>query len=356
MKKSLTILAALVLLCSCGERFESCLSYSEEPAGTITLSIGDATVTKAAATDGEKSINSLCLAVFGADGKLELFRNCNSSDIQTASSDGLQLEVKSGTKCVWAVSNVDASKFSSVTSLNAFRNVALYLADSSPSSLAMKAEVQNLGVEAGRTTAVTLNLERFVSRVSLVKVVNHLPESYGTLRVKSIFLANVVCNDNMCQNAGPQEWCNPLGHGGTVLSAGSVIGNGSVEAKYPELTFRAVGTDVANGSAGQISGKAVYGFRNASQTLPVPRVNGFPEGGCKSVLYVIATIGGTDYWYPVIMDSLVSNYNYNVELTVTMPGQRPEDDDFGGGVTKGCLEVGITVTDWSDGADRYETI
>ena len=356
MKTSLTILAAFVLLCSCGERFESGSSFLDAPAGTVSLTISEEALTKAAATDGEKALNSLCLAVFGSDGKLELFRNCNSSDIQTASSDGLQLEVKSGTKCIWAVSNVDASKFSEATTLNTFRNVALQLGECSSASLAMKAEVQNLGVEAGRTTSAVLNLERFVSRVSLVKVVNRLPESYGTLRVKSMYLANVVCNDNISQSAAPQEWCNPLGHGGTVLSAGTVIGNGSVEAKYPDLTFRTIGADVANGASGQISGKSVYGFRNASQTAPVPRVNGFPENGCKSVLYVIATISGTDYWYPVVMDSLVSNCNYNVELTITMPGQRPEDDDFGGGVTKGCLEVGITVSDWSDGADRYETI
>ena len=323
--------------------------------GYLQMTFPDGIETKAAATSGEKKISTLLIAVFDQSGKLETLHECTADEI-AAASEGIVMNVRTGTKTVWAIANVDPAKLSSASTLDAYGKAEVLLSETGDSGFAMKGEASQLAVKSDVTTAASITLRRFASRVSLVKVNNALPASYGKLTVKSAYLANVVCNDNIAQDAQATLWCNPLGHNGTPLTAANVIGNGSTVAENPGLTFCTVGTDVQNGASADFTGKYVYGFRNASAANPVARSQGFPKNGCKSVLYVIATIGGTDYWYPVLIDTMASNYSSNVELTITMPGQRPDDEDFGTLVTKGKLDATVTVSDWFDGSSYKETI
>lgn len=310
-----------------------------------------------AATEGEKTVGSLYLAVFDASGKLENGHSCTADEIGDMGTDGITLKVKRGKKTVWAVANVDASKFSSARTLSDFEAVAVSLSEASGlDDFAMKGSVKNVDVASSTPVNASIALSRFACRVALTKVTNSLPSSYGAMQVKSIYLANVVCNDNISQTASPSTWCNRLGHKGTQLTSGAVIGNGSTAAENATFTFRSVSASVAAGASQNITGKHVYGFRNVSEANPVKRSSGFPSNGCCSVLYVIATIGGTDYWYPIAVKGLCSNNNYNIELTITMPGQLPGDDDFGSLIEKGEVSALITVSDWESGATYTEVI
>lgn len=358
MKKILIICTAALLAGSCTGKQEMLpgQDLADGASGILNLTMPELCDTKAAATESEKKLNSLYIAVFNSEGRLEISHNCSSSEISDIGTAGVRLNVKAGTKDVWVVANVAASKFASVTDIASFKAVEVLLSDDSATSFSMEGSIPGINVEAGKTSTVSILLTRFAARVSLVKVSNSLPSSYGSLTVKSAYLANVVCNDNIGQTAKPVTWCNRLGHNGTTLTEANVIGNGSTKAENASLTFTAIGNAVPNAGSASLSGKYVYGYRNASSADPVARGNGFPSGGCRSVLYVIAAIDGIDYWYPVGLGELKPNCSYNVNLTITMPGQRPGDDDFGSLITKGSLSASVTVTEWTDGNDYSETI
>lgn len=358
MKKILIICAAALCIAGCNKTpgmFPGCDPAAEAP-GILNLTLPELGATKAAATDNEKKLNSLYIAVFNAEGKLEISHDCSGAEIADIGTTGVTLNVKTGTKDVWAVANVAASKFKSVTDLASFKAVEVLLSETSATSFAMEGKASGISVTAGKTSSASIQLARFAAKVSLVKVSNSLPSSYGGITVKSAYLANVVCNDNIGQDARSSSWCNRLGHSGTNLTEANVIGNGGTTAENASLTFTSIGSSVSNAGSVNLTGKSVYGFRNASTADPVARGNGFPSNGCRSVLYVIATIGGVDYWYPVGLGELKSNSIYNVSLTITMPGQRPGDDDFGSLITKGSLTATVTVSDWTDGSDYSETI
>lgn len=358
MKKILIICAAALAIAACSEKqgmIPDC-APAAEGSGILNLTMPELSATKAAATDSEKKLNSLYIAIFNSEGRLEISHDCSGTEISEIATSGVKLNVKTGTKDVWAVANVAPSKFAAVTDIASFKAVEVLLSDDSATSFAMEGNVSGISVTSGKTSTASIQLARFAARVQLVKVSNNLPSSYGNLTVKSVYLANVACNDNIGQNAKTSVWCNRLGHSGTLLTEANVIGNGSVKAENASLTFSAVGNAVPNASSVSLSGKYVYGYRNASTADPVARRNGFPANGCRSVLYVIAAIGGIDYWYPIGLGELGSNNSYNVSLTITMPGQRPGDDDFGSLITKGSLSASVTVTDWTDGSDYSETI
>ena len=358
MKKILIISFAVLCITGCnktsGDFPEG--GFSADAPGILNLTLPELAATKAVATDDEKKLNSLYIAVFNSEGKLEISHDCSGTEISDIGTNGVTLNVKTGTKDVWAVANVAVSKFVSVNDIASFKAIEVLLSDASASSFAMEGSALGISVTAGKTSKASILLSRFAARVSLVKVSNSLPSSYGSLTVKSAYLANVVCNDNIGQTVKASSWCNRLGHSGTNLTEANVIGNGSTKAENASVTFRTIGNAVSNSGSVSLTGKSVYGFRNASTANPVARGNGFPVNGCRSVLYVIATIGGVDYWYPVGLGELKSNCSYNVSLTITMPGQRPGDDDFGSLITKGVLAASVTVTDWTDGSEYSETI
>lgn len=356
MKTRRMIIALALLAVGCTAKTEPESTGSD---ACLNLTFPQLMETRAtvAANDGEKNIKKLFLAVFDASGKLENSHACTSAEIENIGSTGFSMKVKRGKKTVWAVANVDVSKFGSAKTLTAFESVAVSLSDASGlDDFAMKGSLKDLDVNSSTPVDASITLTRFACRVSLTKVTNSLPESYGAMQVKSIYLANVVCNDNIAQTASPSTWCNRLGHKGTKLTEANVVGNGSTAAENAVMTYCSVSASVAAGKSQTIAGKQVYGFRNASEANPVARASGFPANGCCSVLYVIATVGGTDYWYPVAVKGLSSNNNYNIELTVTMPGQRPGDEDFGSLIDKGEAKALITVSDWTGGATYTEVI
>ncbi|MCQ2187729.1 MAG: fimbrial protein [Bacteroidales bacterium] len=358
MKKILIICAAALCMAGCSKTsgtFPDGGPSGETP-GIINLTLPELAATKAAATDDEKKLNSLYIAVFNSEGKLEISHECTGAEISDIGTTGVTLNVRTGTKDVWAVANVAASKFASVSDIASFKAIEVLLSDATSTSFAMEGSASGISVIADKTSQASIQLSRFAAKVSLVKVSNSLPSSYGALTVKSAYLANVVCNDNLGQTAKASSWCNRLGHNGTNLTEANVIGNGSTKAENAAVTFCTIGSQVTNAGSASLTGKSVYGFRNASTADPVARGNGFPANGCRSVLYVIATIGGVDYWYPVGLGELKSNNSYNVSLTITMPGQRPGDDDFGSLITKGALSATVVVKDWTDGSEYSETI
>ena len=72
----------------------------------------------------------------------------------------------------------------------------------------------------------------------------------------------------------------------------------------------------------------------------------------KTRLVVAATIGGTKYYYPVVIDTPARNTAYTVELTITGLGSTDPDKP----VQKGSITASVTVEGWASGAVYNETI
>ena len=72
----------------------------------------------------------------------------------------------------------------------------------------------------------------------------------------------------------------------------------------------------------------------------------------KTRIVVTATIGGTKYYYPVLIDFPVRNSAYTVELTITGLGSTDPDKP----VEKGTINASVTVEGWATGSIYNETI
>ena len=72
----------------------------------------------------------------------------------------------------------------------------------------------------------------------------------------------------------------------------------------------------------------------------------------KTRIVVTATIGGTKYYYPVLIDFPARNSAYTVELTITGLGSTDPDKP----VEKGSITATVTVDPWQNGTVYSETI
>ena len=122
-------------------------------------------------------------------------------------------------------------------------------------------------------------------------------------------------------------------------------------ASHPTLTFKSVGTSVANGAS--LTPATPYLFY-PYQNLTANDANGWSStfSARKTRLVVAATIGGTKYYYPVVIDTPARNTAYTVELTITGLGSTDPDKP----VVKGSINASVTVQGWSAGAVYEETI
>ena len=181
---------------------------------------------------------------------------------------------------------------------------------------------------------------------------NRLPAPMGAVTAVRAFLCNVVGNQSVKGDAAAQVWLNQEAtpdHGGRD----HVIGTGSWAAQEQALTFRTLGDQVALNATKSYSDKFFYCYPNA---LTDPN-NGYNATfrPTATVLMVVLSIRGTDYYYPVALTGgLVRNSEYRVDLTVSGLGNTA-DDPFAR-IEKGDLAASVTVADWTTGATYTETI
>lgn len=355
--------AAVLALASCNKETPQSVVLGPDE-GNITISVTGEPATKATASAAEKKLNSLTFLVFDhsggtADGNLDIVKQATAAELETwnATNSGSWViqKVKTGLKTVVAVGNLAYDHIASIMTLADLRAIAIKLEDNARDSFVMYKEVE-ANVIAGSDPQPSITLDRFVARVTLDGFTNNLPAVYGACTLKSIVLANVVGNTNPSNTAAVSTWYNKLCCNGTPAPA-TVIGNGTVAAEVPTMTFETIGTSCPQGGEGLAPGKSVYGLLNSSETEPNLLASGWNTGGTYSVLYVIVTISGSDYWYPVpLKQKLEPNTDYSVRLTIVGLGQRPDDPGFGKPVSKEDATATVTVSDWTTGAEYTETI
>ncbi|MBQ2485936.1 MAG: hypothetical protein II518_02610 [Candidatus Methanomethylophilus sp.] len=360
MKKTFLYLAAAALLagaaCSKFDERETVPAEQTPAEGSIHFSLtpedgpedGSRAVSAyTAAQPYETQVNRVQVLVFNPDGKLASYKDNGTSlsgSISTAA----------GEKTVWAV--INGPDLQSVGTLTALQTTAVDLGANSTTAATGFVMAGNGSCTVTGTGSVDckFNVSRLVSRVALTSVTNHLPSSYGALKVERVFLCSAVGNQNIAGNASPSTWYNKDGRADeSTRNAGHIIDGSTYNASCPTLTYRSVSQNVANGGTHSPSTPYLfYAFPNSATAAP----NGFsdPFTAKRTVLTVVATVGGEIQYYPVVLDDavLARNTAYTVALTIEGLGS----DDPNKPVSKGSISVTLTVSGWSAGAVYEETI
>lgn len=319
----------------------------------LTVNLAGLSATKS--TDGtasENRIGNLTLFVFDAGGMLDVSHACTQAEIDAGRAT---LRIKTGTKVVYAVANMNeglAARANAVVRQADLDAVPYALSDNGPSSLVMRGVSAAAPVTGSGGTA-TVSLARGVARVWLGSVRNNLPAPYGSVRVRHAFLCNVVGNRDLGGQAAPDpaRYVNQEATRGHVQA--QVIGTGSVEAECKELTFRSLGDDLAWNATRTYDQCFFYAFPNA---LTTPN-QGFHAQflPTATVLMVVVTIQGTDYYYPVpLSGGIAANTEYRVDLTLSGLGNTGDAPFIR--IEKADLSANIRVSPWDTGAGISENI
>ena len=350
MKKGIFIMTAIAAIaCSC-EPEKDCLPCQEEKTATLNVSLDfeDDNHTKATSyvtsQTYETAVNNVQVLVFDSTGALNAYVDADKS------VTGIAINTTAGSKTVWAV--VNGPDLSSVTTVSGLSAMAIDLGDNSTTASAgfVMAGSTTCTVSSSTATA-SISVRRFVARVALAKVSNSLPDSYGSLTVNSVALINVVGNQNLNGSASISTWYNKMGRKDGASSSLQIIDGVTHTASCPTLTFKSVGSSVANGSSLAPSTPYLfYTYPNSTTTDANGYVSSFTAR--KTRLVVTATISGMKYYYPIVIDTPARNTAYTVELTITGLGSSDPDQP----VVKGSITASVSVQGWSAGAVYEETI
>ena len=343
----MTAIAAIA--CSC-EPEKDCLPCQEEKTATLNVSLDfeDDNHTKATSyvtsQTYETAVNNVQVLVFDSTGALNAYVDADKS------VTGITINTTAGSKTVWAV--VNGPDLSSVTTVSGLSAMAIDLGDNSTTASAgfVMAGSTTCTVSSSTATA-SISVRRFVARVALAKVSNSLPDSYGSLTVNSVALINVVGNQNLAGAATPSTWYNKMGRKDGATASSQIIDGSSYLASCPTLTFKSISSSVANGSSLTPSTPyLLYCYPNSTSTDAEGWSSSFTAR--KTRLVVTATISGTKYYYPIVIDAPTRNTAYTVELTITGLGSTDPDKP----VVKGAINASVSVQGWSAGAVYEETI
>ena len=351
MKKTLFIMAAVAAMaCSCDKDADCgpCQEAQTKATLNVSLDFEDEPQTRATsyvtAQTYETKVNDVQVLVFDSTGALNAYVDADTK------TSGISISTTAGSKTVWAV--VNGPNLSSITTLSALQSTAVDLGANSTTETTGFVMAGSTTCTVGSSAATaSVAVKRLVARVALQKINNSLPASYGALTANNVTLINVVGNQNLAGSASISTWYNKMGRKKDATATGQIIDGSTYVAEIPTLTFKSVGTSVANGgSLTPTTPYLFYCYPNSTSTDATGWSSSFTAR--KTRLVVAATIGGTKYYYPVVIDTPARNTAYTVELTITGLGSTDPDKP----VQKGSITASVTVEGWASGAVYNETI
>jgi len=360
MKKIILFLCVGALaagLCSCSK--ESGPGSGPDALGTLTVSFDfqDA-LTKAtvAATATENTVNRLCLWVFDENGMLaNPVRVLTAAEI--AAKSATISKVRTGTKTVYAVVNHGGTyqtALEGATTKAAFEATQFSLDVNGRSSLVAVGSGSATVTASGGSVSITLT--RRMARVCLKSVKNSLPAPYGAMTLRHAFLCDVQTKSGTGSAAPSSETF--VNKSGTIDDgANHIIGAGSYaisNAAIKSLTFQALGESVANAATKSFADPGILFY--AGRNTRTAKNNGYNlSTPTATTLMVVATVGGTDYYYPVpLTTGLEAGHTYDVTLDIVGLGNTA--DKAYDQIQKGTMSVTIGVADWTVGGTVNEQI
>ena len=351
MKKTLLLMAAIAAMaCSCDKNSdcEPCQEAETKATLNVSLDFEDEPQTRATsyvtAQTYETKVNDVQVLVFDSTGALNAYVDADTK------TSGITISTTAGSKTVWAV--VNGPNLSSITTMSALQSTAVDLgANSTTETVGFVMAGSTTCTVGSSATTASISVKRLVTRVALQKISNSLPASYGALTVNNVTLINVAGNQNLAGTASVSTWYNKMGRKDGATATGQIIDGSTYVSSHPTLTFKSVGSSVANGgSLTPTTPYLFYTYPNSTTTDATGWASSFTAR--KTRLVVAATIGGTKYYSPVVIDTPARNTAYTVELTITGPGSTDPDKP----VVKGSINASVTVQGWSAGAVYEETI
>lgn len=335
---SLALMAAVMGFSACDQL--SVIDEAEE--GSITFSLGGMAAnieTKASSTTAEtyeSQVNNVQVFIFNGSGAFIKYGRANANSVTIT-------KVPAGTYTVAAVVNC-STDLSATASLSALKATAVTLGDNSTTAATgfrMYGEKSSVTVAAG-SNSESIDVYRLPARVTLVSITNGVTGGAKTVVAKAAILINGRGSWQLsaAESATTVE-VNPAGRkSGTIITT-------AANATYADLTFADLGS-TSCAAGGTAFGNRFYSFPKAEVT---PDKYGTETGG-NVRLSVLATVNGTDYWYPVTINGVEKNKAYDVRLTITGAGS----DDPNTPPVSGSLTATVSVKDWVAGTEYTETI
>ena len=330
MRKSMMMVAVLagILAASC-EKTDWPVRPEDRPGAKATLRVSTDLQTKATGVVDatEKTINSLQVFVFNANGDVDAYKS--------GTGTALTLECTPGTKRVYAVAN--APSLSTLMTETSLKHAASQMSHNAINNLEMVGSKSGVSLVAGSNN-VALVLNRITSRVVVKKISNQMfsPQYQAqTFQVKAIYLTNVASSTSYDLTASPTTYYNQKQY---------------LASPVDSLVYESIpSTTIAYGSS-LATEHYLYAYPNPSTALT--------EGGTWSPrctrLVIKAAVGSKECYYPINLPApLLSNKNYVIDdIVITKPGSTNEDTP----VTTAELSFSVTVSDWDDVSVGPKTI
>lgn len=349
-KKTIIILAAAAICpCCCGSSLAPQAESTEDCILNVCIDTGMPPAGKSAdicTYAYEYAVNSIQLFIYDSDGSL-----CAYGSSAEAPDAGLQIITAAGPKTVWAVANApDMSGSTEISTLEGICKYPVMLEENSIAGGFVMAGSAECTVSPGMTQ-VSIPVRRFVSRIALRKITSLLPEDYGALAIKNIFLSNVAGSQNLSGTASPAIWYNKAGRADNAADASMIIDGDRYRASCPDLTFRDAGLEI---SCGDLFSPDIPYLLYCCPNGNSSDISGWeiPFRERKTRLIISAAIAGIDCYYPVTIDFPERNSAYTVELSITGRGSADPDTP----VLKGEISASVSIQDWKAGDAYNETI
>lgn len=313
--------AAAACLCSCKMELDTTTAKQENSnLVELTVSVPQPVDTKAAATSSEKTVNSLQIYVFNADGtSIEAYAK-GTTNVLTA-------KVALGSKLVAAL--VNAPDFTACKNISTLKAKASTLSENTPSSFVMFGTASTL---VTTSAVVAVPVDRLAARVIISKITNALSvEQYKneSITLNKIFLVNVGSTTT-------------LGNGASV-NADNYINKRVDDASAPlsDLVSKSfTSQSIAKGSD--------YSTPTSLYCYPNPATSDSSSStwsARRTRLVVDVTIDGVEYYYPItIAQTVNSNTSYEIpELIITRLGSTNPDIP----IQIGDAQFTVNIKEWS---------
>lgn len=274
------------------------------------------------ASEDEKAVFKVAVLVFDkATGML------NASKLMEDLSEECTMTLPTGEKQIFAV--VNGPDLSTVTSLGQFMAVKDDLMENSFAGEGLTlVGSADCDVNPDRTAEPEIVVSWLVSRVVLKSITCKVAQQYGGMTVDCVYLGNANTVQSFAGKS--DDMVNPDGYADREKTV--LIGKGGVKGDCPDYLYREIGAGI---SLGETASEPCSMYCQPNDTE------------AYTCMYVLATIGGVQYYYRVPLDqTLRAGTTCSVDLTIANLGSPvPPSGDY----QNGAVQAVITVGGWTAG-------
>lgn len=263
----------------------------------------------------EKTVNTVSYFIFDDHGRLELA-------VTRENTSSFTERILVGEKTIYAIVNIDASKFSGISTLSAFESLETSFSDMSRDAFSMSGKVTRTITEG--QNSVVVPVERYVARIHVAEIRNSLSGNLEgeDIEIRNIYVTNVVGNC-LVNGSFPSVpvWYNRFGRADGASSATAYI-NCYDDSELGILAVSEEGYYLCWDDTYEACTPLYFFPNNATSD-----VNGWSSSFSKRYTRVVveAYIRDELYFYPVSIIGAKRNHSYTLYLDITRAGSKDPD-------------------------------